>query len=97
MPMGEFGVFIKVFKSRITLNKLQALRASVLDVCKKKDMFPLRIIALQWEVGELSDEAYNFVLENPIEFKKTLTHLQVAAEDVDVYSFIPIISYGKEM
>lgn len=97
MPMGEFGVFIKVFKSRITLDKLQALRAAVLDVCEKKNMFPLRIIALQWEVGELRDEAYNFVLENPIVFKNTLTHLQVAAEDVDVYSFIPIISYGKEM
>ena len=97
MPMGDFGVFIRVFKSKITLNKLEALRASVLDVCEKQNMFPLRIIALQWKVEELSDDAYDFVLENPIEFRNTLTYLQVAAEDVDVYSFIPIISYGKEI
>ena len=97
MPMGRFGVFVKVYKSEITLKKLKELRESVLDVCGHQEIFPLRIIILQWTVAELSDEVYNQVLENPIELKNTLTHLQVVAEDGDIYSFIPIISYGKEM
>jgi hypothetical protein len=97
MPMGVFGVFIKVYKSEISLKTLQELRRAVLDVCEKHNIFPLRVIAFQWEVGELSDQAYNYIFENPIQLKNTLTHLEVAAEDGEVYSFIPIISYGKEM
>lgn len=95
MPMGRFAVFVKVFKDEITLEKVRRLRDEVIDVCKKENTFPLRIIALQWEIKELKDEVYDFVLENPIEWKRTLTQIQVAAEDGDIYSFIPMISYGK--
>jgi hypothetical protein len=55
----------------------------------------LRIIALQWKVGELKDDVYEFVLENPIEWKRMLTHIQIVAEDGEIYSFIPMLSYGR--
>ncbi len=96
MPMGRFGVFIKVFKKPITLKKVRAFREALSDVCEKENIFPLRVIALQWVVEELDDEVYEYVLEDPIEMKNTLAHVQVIAEDDEVYSFIPIISYGKE-
>jgi hypothetical protein len=95
IPMGKFAVFVKVFKDEITLEKVHMLRDDVIDVCRKDNTFPLRIIALQWKIEELKDEVYEFVLENPIEWKRMLTHIQVMAEDGDIYSFIPMISYGK--
>jgi hypothetical protein len=95
MPMGKFAVFLKVFKDDITLNDLKNLREAAIDVCKKENAFPLRIISLQWVVRDLSDEVYDYVLYNPISTKNTLTHLEVIAEDDKVYSFIPMISYGE--
>ena len=95
MPMGKFAVFIKVFKDDITLIDLKNLREAAIDVCKKENAFPLRIICLQWVIRDLSEEAYDYVLNNPISTKNTLTHLEVIAEDARVYSFIPIISYGE--
>ncbi|UCE39265.1 MAG: hypothetical protein JSW00_08620 [Thermoplasmata archaeon] len=95
MPMGGYAVFIKVFSEDIALNKLKKLRKSVTDVCEKEDTFPLRIIALQKKIKELPDDVYEYVLENPVILKRTPTHIQIAAEDEKVYSFIPMISYGK--
>ncbi|UCE74433.1 MAG: hypothetical protein JSV56_01665 [Methanomassiliicoccales archaeon] len=97
MPMGKFGVFIRIFKEDITLSKLNTLRDSVIDVCNSQNMFPLRIIALQWSIKVLSDEVYEYVLDKPIMMKNTLTHLEVIAEDNEVYSFIPMISYGERL
>lgn len=95
MPMGKFAVFIKVFKDDITLIDLKNLRESAIDICNKENAFPLRIISLQWVIRDLSEEAYEYVLDNPISTKNTLTHIEVIAEDGRVYSFIPIISYGE--
>jgi hypothetical protein len=97
MPMGKFGVFIRIFRDEITLSKLKMLRESALDVCKSENMFPLRIIALQWSIKDLTDDVYEYVLENPILTKNTLTHLEIIAEDGEVYSFIPMISYGERL
>lgn len=97
MPMGKFAVFIKVFKDDISLDELKLLKDATIDVCKKENLFPLRIIALQWSIKDLPDDVYEYVLENPILMKNTLTHLEVVAEDKEVYSFIPMISYGERM
>ncbi len=96
MPMGRFAVFIRVYKDDITLDSLTELREAVLDVCEKDDTFALRVIALQWEVKELPDDVYEYALENPIIWKNTLTHIQIVAEDAEVYSFIPMIAYGED-
>jgi hypothetical protein len=96
MPMGKYGVFIKVFKEEITLSKIKSLRDSALDVCKSQNMFPLRIIALQWSISDLPDDVYDYVLENPTLTKNTLTHLEIIGEDGEIYSFIPLISYGEK-
>jgi hypothetical protein len=96
MPMGRFAVFIRVYKDDITLDSLSELREAVLDVCEKDDTFALRVIALQWEVKELPDDVYEYALENPILWKNTLTHIQIVAEDGEVYSFIPMIAYGED-
>jgi hypothetical protein len=96
MPMGRFAVFVRVYKDDITLDSLSEFRKAVLDVCEKDDTFPLRVIALQWEVKELPDDVYEYVLENPILWKNTLTHIQIIAEDFEIYSFIPMISYGED-
>jgi hypothetical protein len=95
MPMGKFGVFIRIFKDDITLTKLKEISDAAMDVCKSENMFPLRIIALQWTVSDIPEDVYDYVLENPIEIKNTLTHLEIVAEDNEVYSFIPLISYGE--
>jgi hypothetical protein len=97
MPMGKFAVFIKVFKDDIVLKDIKKLSETVKDVCIKEDIFPLRIIALQWTVKELPDDVYEYVLENPILMKNTLTHIEIVAEDGEVYSFIPMISYGERV
>jgi hypothetical protein len=96
MPMGRFSVFIRVFKDDITQNDIVGLREAALDVCTKERAFPLRIIALQWVIKELADDVYEFVLDNPIQTKNILTHIEIISEDVDVYSFIPMISYGEK-
>jgi hypothetical protein len=96
MPMGRFAVFIRVYKDDITLDSLSELREAVLDVCEKDDAFPLRVIVLQMEVKELHDDVYEYVLENPILWKNTLTHIQIVAEDGEIYSFIPMIAYGED-
>ncbi len=97
MPMGKFSVFIRVFNQEVTHASLEELRDAVLDVCKKDDIFPLRVIALQTEIQELEDRVYYFAIDKPIKLKNTLTHIQIVAEDGEVYSFIPMISYGKEV
>jgi hypothetical protein len=96
MPMGNFSVFIRVFRDDISRDDLVALREAALDVCKKDRVFPLRIIALQWDIKELADEVYEFVFDNPVQTKNVLTHIEIISEDGDVYSFIPIISYGEK-
>jgi hypothetical protein len=97
MPMGKFGVFIKIFKQDITLTILKQFGNSAVDVCKSQNMFPLRIIALQLKVSDIPEDVYEYVLENPIKMKNTLTHLEIVAEDGEVYSFIPMISYGESL
>jgi hypothetical protein len=97
MPMGKFGVFIRSFNGKIGLGDLQTFREAVIDVCKKEDMVPLRVIALQLEINELDDEVYYFAIDKPIQLKNTLTHVQIIAEDGKVYSFIPMMSYGKDI
>ncbi len=96
MPMGKFGVFIKVFKEDITLPKIKALRDSAMDVCRSQGVYPLRIIALQWSLSDLPDDVYDYVLENPILTKNMLTHIEIIGEDGKIYSFIPMISYGEK-
>jgi hypothetical protein len=96
MPMGRFAVFIRVYKDDITMDSLSEFREAVLDVCKKDETFPLRVIALQWEVKDLPDDVYEYVLENPILWKNTLTHIQIVAEDGEIYSFIPMMAYGED-
>jgi hypothetical protein len=97
MPMGKFGVFIKIFREEITLSKIKRLRDSVMDVCKLGNTFPLRIIALQWSIKDLPEDVYEYVLDQPIIMKNTLTHLEIIAEDDEIYSFIPMISYGERL
>jgi hypothetical protein len=96
MPMGRFAVFVRVFKDDITLDSLSKLREDVLDVCENDETFPLRVIALQQEVKELPDDVYEYVLENPILWKNTPTHIQIVAEDGEIYSFIPMMAYGED-
>lgn len=96
MPMGKFAVFIKVFDSKVPHKALEAYREAVLDVCQKDSTFPLRVIALQIEIQELEDEVYYFAIDKPILLKNNLTHVQIVAEDGELYSFIPMVSYGKE-
>jgi len=95
IPKGKLSVFIKVFKEDITKEDLQQLSEAVMEVCEKDGTFPLRVIALQWEVAELQDDVYDHVLENPLSLKKVETPLQIVSEDGEIYSFIPMISYGK--
>jgi hypothetical protein len=97
MPMGKFGVFIKVFREDITLSAIKKFRDSAVDVCRAQNMFPLRIIALQWSIKDLPDDVYDYVLERPIITKNTSTHTEVVAEDGEIYSFIPMISYGEKL
>ena len=97
LPKGRFSVFIKVFKKPINLRSIQQYQKAVADICEANDTFPLRIIAYQWQVEELADEVYEFVLEKPVIIKKSMTHIQIVAEDGEIYSFIPLISYGKEI
>lgn len=97
MPMGSFAVFIKAFTTEITHNAIEAYREAVLDVCQKDGTFPLRVIALQMEIQELEDEVYYFAIDKPIMMKNTLTHVQIVAEDGELYSFIPMVSYGKKV
>ncbi|WP_455392989.1 hypothetical protein [[Eubacterium] cellulosolvens] len=96
MAKGRLSVFIKVFKKPITLKALLSLRDAVVDVCEKENSMPLRVIAFQQRIEELEDEVYDYVLENPIILRKFLSHIQIVAEDGDVYSFIPFVSYGDE-
>ena len=51
-------------------------------------------MALQRDIDDLDDDVYDYALDNSIEFKNCLSHIQIAAEDGDLYSFIPQISYG---
>ncbi len=97
MPMGRFGVFIRNFEGEIELRSLQEFRDAVIDVCQKDDILPLRVMALQLEIQDLQDEAYYFAIDKPILMKNTLTHVQITAEDGKVYSFIPMVSYGKDI
>jgi hypothetical protein len=96
MPMGGFGVFVRKFEGEIELSSLETFRDDVADVCKKDDIFPLRVIALQLEIQDLNDEVYYFSIDKPILMKNTLTHVQIVAEDGKIYSFIPMMSYGKD-
>lgn len=97
IPLGKYAVFIKEFKSSITLPSIKKFREAVLDVCKSENAFPLRIIVLQNKISELDDEVYDYVLENPVWLKNCSSPVQIVAEDGDVYSFIPQISYGREI
>jgi hypothetical protein len=97
MPMGKFGVFIRVFKDEIGLSEIKRLIDEVVDICKLQNMFPLRIIALQWFISDLPDEVYEYVLDQPIIMKNTLTNVEIVAEDDEIYSFIPMISYGERL
>jgi hypothetical protein len=96
VPGGSFSVYIKVFKRPITLSALERLKSAVEDDVRKSRGFPLRIIALQWEVEDLDDRVYEFVLENPVMVQNTMWHLQIVAEDGEVYSFIPQVAYEME-
>jgi hypothetical protein len=93
IPSGKFAVFIKVFKNPITKKEVTELRASVNDICDFNGTVPLRTILLQWEIGDLDDDVYEYVLENPIIMQNSMFHLQLIAEDEDNYSFVPIVAY----
>jgi hypothetical protein len=95
LPRGKIAIFIKVFDGNITLEALRDYHDAVIDVYQKDNIFPLRIMALQKKIGELEDEPYEYVLENPVGTECCGTHIQITAEDGDTYSFIPQISYGK--
>jgi hypothetical protein len=97
IPIGKFLIFIKEFKSPITLQSIKKYHEAVIDVCESENAFPLRIIALQSEISELDDKVYDYVLENPVMMKYCSSPVQIVAEDGDVYSFIPQISYGREI
>ena len=93
---GRFSVYIKVFSKPMTLDDLSLMRKAVESDIGRNSTFPLRIVALQWDISELDDDVYEYVLENPLIAHNTRCHLQIAAEDGDVYSFIPIIAYEME-
>ena len=76
---------------------MKELSDAVLDVSEKEKVFPIRIMALQWKVEELEEDVYEYMLENSIIVRDSIAHIQVVAEDGDIYSFIPIISYGKDV
>ena len=78
-----------------TLAKRFGKTEAVVDVCQKDNVFPLRVIALQQQIEDLEEDVYDFVLENQISIGNALTPIQIVAEDGDIYSFIPMISYGK--
>jgi hypothetical protein len=94
VPTGEFSVFIKVFKKSITLQGIKRYHQAVLDVCAQENTFPLRVIALQRDIDDLDDDVYDYVIDSPILFKSCNSHIQIVAEDGNLYSFIPQISYG---
>jgi energy-coupling factor transporter transmembrane protein EcfT len=95
IPQGKLAVFIKIFKKPIKLSDIHAMRKAVIDVSTREKVFPLRVIALQWQVAELDEKVYNYALEKPMVFDNTIAHLQIVAEDGELYSFIPMISYGR--
>jgi hypothetical protein len=96
VPRGKFACFIKVFNHDLSIAALIRFREEVSDVCSGSSTFPLRIIALQSSIAELPEDVYNYVLENPIIMKNCMTHLEIIAEDGDVYSFIPMLAYANE-
>lgn len=97
VPQGGFSVYIKVFKKPITIPALKKLKAAVEDDIRSSNGYPLRMIALQWQVQDLDDEVYEYVLETPVLALNTMWHLQIAAEDGDIYSFIPQVAYEMEV
>ncbi len=94
IPRGKFAVFVKIFSSSITLEDIKKYHQAVMDVCEHDNTFPLRIIALQQQIDELDDDVYDHVLDIPINFGGCNSNIQVVAEDGDIYSFIPQVSYG---
>jgi hypothetical protein len=94
--MGRFAVLIRIFSDDITIEDLTALREAAADVCAREGIFALRIIALQEKIRELADDVYEYVLDNPLVIRNLMTHIEVISEDNDVYSFIPMISYGEK-
>jgi hypothetical protein len=97
LPKSRFSVFVKIFKKPISIKALKDYKNAVMDVCEVENTFPIRIIALQWIVSELAEDVYEYVLDEPIIVKDSMAHIQIVGEDGDIYSFIPLVSYGKEM
>ena len=97
IPRGGLSIFVKIFKRPISIKTLNDYKSAVIDVCNAKDTFPIRILAIQWVVSELADDVYDYVLEEPLLIKDSMAHIQIVGEDGDIYSFIPLVSYGKEV
>lgn len=95
IPNRDISVFIRTFDSEITLKAIKEYIEAVKDVIANDNSYPLRIIALQENIAELDGSVYEYVLEEPIVLGGSATNIQIAAEDGDMYSFIPQISYGK--
>ena len=95
MGMHGFAAYIKKFDAPPTLKDLQALKKAVEDVTQRTGIPPVRAIAL-WERAEdqtISDDAYNFVMNNGIQVKHKSRNLTCAMEIVSEtegsYDFIP--------
>jgi hypothetical protein len=96
VPLGKFAVFIKKFKDDPSKADLKKFRDEVQEICTKTNTFPLRIIALQSSIGELPEDVYEYVLENPLIIKNCMTHMEIIAEDGSIYSFIPMMGYSTD-
>jgi len=97
MGMHGFAAYIKKFDSPPALQDLQALKKAVEDVTQRTGIPPVRAIAL-WERAEdqiISDDAYNFVMNNGIQVKhksRTLTcAMEIVSETEGSYDFIPYL------
>ncbi len=98
-----YSLFLRCFDKPLKMEEVKDLVAAVKDLVEKTKVVPSGIIALQSFSSDLhdderglSDETYDYVMNNPIIFKigfrKYTRNLQIVTEERDgTYDFIPFI------
>ncbi len=87
-------LLVRVFTRPPGIGEVRALRKSAEDVARRTGHAPRRIVALVDGAGgevDLTDEVYEFVMENPIEDPTTgsLRTVQIVIEVEGYYSLVP--------
>ena len=96
IPPGRFGVFIRIYSDGPSRQEITELQTQIEDICQAREIYPIRTVALQNKIADLDEEVYDYLVEEgDISFRGGLSPVQVAAEDGPIYSFIPMVSYGR--